>query len=148
MQRNLERVWTQMNWRRSVCVLLLLVLGGMLAGCHSDPNRRKQRYLESGKRYSAEGKYREAAIQFSNALKVDKGYPDAHYELAQAYLHLGQFGPAYSELSRTIELQPTNSKVRIDLGNLLVAAGKTDDAQKQADAVMAARGHGSAGQRR
>ena len=138
MQCNLDGVWTGMNLRRFVCVLLLLSLGGLLPGCHGDPNKRKLKYLESGKRYSAQGKYREAAIQFSNALKVDKSYPDAHYELAQAYLHLGQFGPAYGELSRTVELQPTNAKVRIDLGNLLVAAGKIDDAQKQADAVMAA----------
>jgi cellulose synthase operon protein C len=26
-----------------------------------------------------------------NALKVDKSFPDAHYALAQAYVHLGQF---------------------------------------------------------
>ncbi len=35
-------------------------------------------------------------------------------------------------------LQPTNYKARIDLGNLLLAGGKTDDAEKQAFVVMAA----------
>ena len=110
----------------------------VLAGCHGDPNVRKQKYLESGQRYSAEGKYREAAIQFSNALKIDKGYADAHYALAQTYVHLGQFSGAYAELARTVELQPTNYKARIDLGNLLIAAGKIDEAQAQADAVLAA----------
>jgi hypothetical protein len=43
---------------------VLFVAAALLAGCHGDPNVRKQKYLESGKRYSAEGKYREAAIQF------------------------------------------------------------------------------------
>ena len=80
-----------MNRRRSLWVVMLFVAAALLAGCHGDPNVRKQKYLESGKRYSAEGKYREAAIQYLNALKVDKNYPDAHYELAQAYEHLGQF---------------------------------------------------------
>ena len=128
-QCNLEGGWTKLTGRRSVCFLVLLVVTALLAGCHGDPNVRKHKYLESGKRYSAQGKYREAVIQFSNALKVDRSYPDAHYELAQAYLHLNQFGAAYGELSRTVELQPTNLKVRIDLGNLLVAAGKIDRAR-------------------
>ena len=127
-----------MNRRGSLWVVMLFVAVGLLAGCHTDPNVRKQKYLESGKRYSAEGKYREASIQFQNALKIDKSYPDAHYELAQAYVHLGQFSAAYGELARTVDLQPTNYKARIDLGNLLLAGGKTDLAQAQADAVMAA----------
>ena len=74
---------------RSLWVVVLFVSVALLAGCHGDPNVRKQKYLESGKRYSAEGKYREAAIQFSNALKVDKNFADAHYDLAQTYVHLG-----------------------------------------------------------
>lgn len=117
---------------------MLFVTIALLAGCHGDPNVRKQKYLESGKRYSAEGKYREAAIQFSNALKIDKNYPDAHYELAQVYVHLSEFGAAYGELTRTVDLQPTNYKARIDLGNLSLAGGRTDDAQVQASAVMSA----------
>jgi tetratricopeptide (TPR) repeat protein len=130
--------WRPMNRRGVLCAGLLLVAFTLLSGCHTDPNVKKQKYLESGKRYSAEGKYREAAIQFSNAVKIDKSYADAHYELAQAYEHLGQFGAAYSELGRTVELQPTNYKARIDLGNLLLAGGKIDDAQAQANAVIAA----------
>ena len=45
---------------------------------------------------------------------------------------------AYGELARTVDLQPANYKARIDLGNLSLAGGKTDDAQAQANAVMAA----------
>jgi len=124
--------------RGSRVAVMFLVAIALLAGCHRDPNVRKHKYLESGNRYSAEGKYREAAIQYLNALKVDKGFPDAHYALAQAYMHLGQARSAFAEFSRTVDLQPTNYKARIDLGNMLIAGGKMDDAQKQADAVMAA----------
>ena len=126
------------NRRGFLWVVVVLITVAFVAGCHSDPNVKKQKYLESGKRYSAEGKYREAAIQFLNAVKIDKNYPDAHYELAQAYLHLGQFGAAYGELSRTVDLQPKNYEARIDLGNLLLAGGKIDGAEAQANAVMAA----------
>jgi tetratricopeptide (TPR) repeat protein len=116
---------------------MLLLAVTLLAGCHRDPNARKHKYLDSGNRYSSQGKYREAAIQYLNALKVDKSFPDAHYALGQAYMHLGQFSSAYAELTRTVELQPANYKARIDLGNLLLAGGKINDAQKQADAVLA-----------
>ncbi len=118
--------------------MLLFATCIVLAGCHTDPNVKKQKYLESGKRYSLQGKYREAAIQYANALKIDKSFADAHYELAKTYLHLGQIGAAYSELSRSVDLQPANYPARIDLAGLLLTAGKIDDAKKQADSVLAA----------
>ena len=115
-------------------IVVLFVAVAILAGCQ-DPNVRKQKYFESGMRYSSQGKYSEAAIQFSNALKVDKNYADAHYGLAKAYLHLGRFGPAYAELARTVDLQPSNCRARLDLGSLLLAGGKIDAAKMQANAV-------------
>jgi tetratricopeptide (TPR) repeat protein len=99
---------------------------------------RKQKYLESGQSYSNQGKYREAAIQFSNALRIDRNFVDAHYALAQAYLHMGAMTSAYGELQRTVDLQPTNYKARVDLGNILLAAGKVDQAQAQASVTVAA----------
>lgn len=133
------RVHGTLTCRRvvSACALSVVALA-LLAGCHRDPNIAKQKYMESGKRYSAAGKLREAAIQFSNALKIDKNYPDAHFELAQTYLHLGQFNAAYNELQRTVDLQPGNIPARIALGSLLAAGGRLDDAQTQANAVLAA----------
>src|SRR5215831_12098939 len=113
-----------------------LAIGSAL-GCHRDPNVQKQKYLESGKRYADQGKYKEAQIQFSNALKVDRNYGDAHYELAKAYLKLGSPVPAYSELLRTVDLQPKNIPARIDLGNMLVAGRQPDRAAEQANAVLA-----------
>jgi Tfp pilus assembly protein PilF len=82
---------------------LLLVLGLtslFLAGCSRDPNIRKQKYYESGQRYFAKGKYREAVIQFSNAVQVDPRFGDAHYKLAQTYLKLQEWPRAWQELSR------------------------------------------------
>jgi tetratricopeptide (TPR) repeat protein len=118
--------------------MMLLVSLALLSGCFRDPNVRKHKYLESGQKYSAQGKDREAAIQYSNALKIDRNFADAHYALAQTYLHMGGLSAAYGELKKTVDLQPANYKARIDLGNLLLAGGKVDDAQAQATAVMAA----------
>ncbi len=125
--------------RRAVPGAVMLFLSfALLSGCFRDPNVRKHKYLESGQKYSAQGKDREAVIQFSNALKIDKNFADAHYALAQTYLHMGALSAAYGELQRTVNLQPSNYKARIDLGNMLLAGGRADDAQAQAAAVMAA----------
>ena len=69
----------QVHIARVSAMLVLSLAVAFTVGCHRDPNVRKQKYLESGKRYEASGKYKEAVIQFSNALKIDKSFPDAYF---------------------------------------------------------------------
>jgi Tfp pilus assembly protein PilF len=64
--------------RRVSAVLTVSLALGLSVGCHRDPNKQKQQYLESGKRYADQGKYKEATIQFANALKVDRNFAAAH----------------------------------------------------------------------
>ncbi len=42
--------------RRVSAVLTVSLALGLTVGCHRDPNKEKQRYLESGKRYADQGK--------------------------------------------------------------------------------------------
>src|SRR6201987_1213880 len=93
--------------------LIFALTACLFTGCSRDPNVRKQKYFESGQRYFEKGKYREAAIQFSNAVQVDPRYAEAHYQLAQTFLKLQQWTPAYQELARDIELQPDNYQAHI-----------------------------------
>src|SRR5579863_2541325 len=81
------------TWRnpmsRSTSVRLLLtcsLLAAVVTGCSRDPNVRKQKYFESGERYYDGGKYREAAIQYSNAVQVDSRFAQAHYKLGETYI--------------------------------------------------------------
>jgi tetratricopeptide (TPR) repeat protein len=101
--------------------LVLGLLAVLLTGCSRDPNVRKQKYFESGQRYYAEGKYREAVIQFLNATQVDSTFAAAHYQLAQSYLKLQDWQHAYLEVMRTLELQPENYKAHADMANMLAA---------------------------
>src|SRR5271157_691884 len=106
---------------RRLILSLPLVVSLLFSSCSRDPNVRKQKYLESGQRYFEKGKYREAVIQFSNAIQVDPRFSDGHYHLAQAYLKLQQPGPAYEELDRTLEFDPDHYRAHLDLANLLIA---------------------------
>ena len=56
--------------------LLILVLPALLGlvSCSRDPAVVKKRYFESGNKYFERGRYREASIQYRNALKQDPKY--------------------------------------------------------------------------
>ena len=125
----------QSSVRTGIAIVAMTAVLG-LSGCKHDPNLQKRKYFESGKRYENEGKLREAAIQFSNALKVDRNYGPAHYELAKTYIQLGSMIAGYQELQRTVALDPTNLKARLDLGNMLLAGGVPDRAKDQANAIL------------
>ncbi|MEO6804653.1 MAG: tetratricopeptide repeat protein [Edaphobacter sp.] len=121
---------------RVSAILAVSLMLGFTAGCHHDPNKQKQQYLESGKRYAGQGKLKEATIQFENSLKVDRNFAEAHYELSKVFSKEGMVVPAYGELMRTVDLQPNNIPARIDLGNMLVAGKQTARAAEQANAVL------------
>jgi len=80
-------------------VLALGLIGVFLPACSLDPNVRKHHYFQSGESYFEKGKYSEAAIEFSNAIKIDPDYTDAHFQLAQSYLNLRQSDRALPELN-------------------------------------------------
>jgi len=114
---------------RSVSVFLLLacsLFAATFTGCSRDPNVRKQKYLDSGEKYAAEGKYREASIQYLNAIQIDSRFAQAHYELSQAYMRMGDSNHAFQELNRTVELAPDNYPAHTDLANLLESVRNPD----------------------
>jgi tetratricopeptide (TPR) repeat protein len=125
----------RMMLRLRVLVTTALVLG-LLVGCSGNPALRSQKYFESGNRYFVGQKYREAAIQFQNALQANPLFVAAHYQLAQCYLKLGNANGAYQELSRTVDLQPDNLQARIDLGNLLFVGRNFEKARENAQFVL------------
>ena len=101
-----------------LCLLAICAL----TSCTRDPNVRKQKYFESGERYYDKKQFREAAIQYSNALQLDSRFAGAHYKLGESYLKLHDYSRAFFELARTLELAPDNNGARLDLANLLISA--------------------------
>jgi tetratricopeptide (TPR) repeat protein len=117
--------------------LACLTLALLVQGCTRNPNVRKVKYLNSGKAYAAQGKEKEAIIQFSNAIKIDPHYADAHFELAKAYLKTGSGMGAYTELRHAVELDPKNVEARLDLGQMLLAGHQYEKSLEQANAILA-----------
>lgn len=121
------------RWLLAGTLALICVL---FSACSRDPNVRKQKYFESGQRYFEAGKYREAVIEFTNAIKVDPAYAEAHHQLAETYLQLQQGDRAFQELARTVELQPDNSPAQLEIINLLIVNHDLPQARQQLDVML------------
>ena len=98
-------------------VLVLLVLGG----CSRDPEVAKKKFLESGEKYFKEGKYKEAAIMYQNALKKDARYGEAYWKLGETQLRRGEYIQASGSLRRAVELLPNNPEPAGRLADLYLA---------------------------
>jgi tetratricopeptide (TPR) repeat protein len=110
---------------RLVAVILAVLVG--LASCSRDPNVVKKRYLESGNKYFENERYKEASIQYRNALKRDPKYGPAYYKLALVSLKVNDAGSAVSALRRAVELikpdQPEHWDAVVKLSEIYLAAG-------------------------
>src|SRR5882724_9172374 len=111
--------------KRTLLTCLLLAI--TLVGCSQNPNVKKQKYFESGESYFAKGKYREAAIQYSNAIQIDARFEQAYYKLGQTYLKLKDLRNAYQALDHAVNLNPENYPAQQDIANLLVTSHDEHD---------------------
>ena len=87
------------------------VLAALLTGCSRDPNVRKQKYLESGQRYFDKGQYREAEIQFQNAIQVDARFA----EPTKAGAGGDKTAAVANRLPGTVDDRPTPARLTMPL---------------------------------
>src|ERR1035438_9188302 len=95
---------------RAIVIVLMALMA--LVSCSRDPNSAKKHYIESGDKYYAKGRYKEAGIQYANAIKIDQRFGPAHYKLALANLKLKprpNLGVALKSLRRAVELLKGNN---------------------------------------
>lgn len=110
---------------------LLLVSLTLLDGCRSAASRERA-YMASGQTYQRQGKPREAAIEYANAVRLMPGDVEAHRALAGAYRQSGATDLAIYELGKMLQINPEDLNARIDVGRLLVKAGQFQSALVQA----------------
>jgi tetratricopeptide (TPR) repeat protein len=115
-----------------LCLLLALSAGA----CARDPEARKQRFFESGTKYFDAGKYREAVIEYQNAIQIDPRFGAARQRLAESLEKLNQHSQALEEYVRAADLLPEDVKLQVTAGNYLLAARRFDDAKVKAEFVL------------
>jgi tetratricopeptide (TPR) repeat protein len=106
------------------------------AGC-SNPDVQKRRHFERGNRYVAEHKDQFAAIEYGNAVRLDPHFGEARYRLAQTYERMNDLRDAYAEYIRAADALPDSREAQLKATQLLLLAGRFDDAKSRAGALLA-----------
>ncbi len=101
---------------------LLLLLAAVLGACNRDPKEASRKYVETGNKYFARQKYKEASIMYRRALQKDLKNPDAYYRLALVDLKQNQFAEAAHSLQRAVQLDPSNADAAAKLADLYFAS--------------------------
>src|SRR3974390_3308795 len=104
-----------MRGARAAAVVLISMVS--LFSCRRDPATAKKHYFESGNRYYEKQRYKEAAIQYSNAIKIDGRYGPAYHKRALAYLNykpIPLMGAALRDFSRSIEMLKDNAAYKTE----------------------------------
>jgi Tfp pilus assembly protein PilF len=118
---------------------LLAAVAVMIAtGCSKDPQTAKREYVRSGDAYAAKKQFKQAVIQYRNAVQVDAKFGEAREKLADAYFQLGAVENAVAEVENAIRRAPDRSASYSSLGALQMIRGNRDEAEsafKQAAAM-------------
>ena len=100
--------------------LLVVALAVLTVSCSKDPEYAKQEYLKSGDRYVAEKKYREAVVQYRNAIQQDPQFGQARLKLAQTYEQLNDPQNAFREYIRAADLLPKDVNAQVKAAGYLL----------------------------
>lgn len=125
--------------RFSVAGLLRSVAGLAIVtvGACSDPAVTKVAHVKKGDALLAQNKPAEAALEYKNALKIDRRFGEARFQLARAYEKNGN-AQAGEEYLRAAELLPGRADVQVKAASILLMAREFEQARKHADLAITA----------
>src|SRR5688572_15777234 len=110
-----------------------------LVSCSRNPEVAKRRYLESGNKYFAAGKYKQARIMYKDAIQKDRLFGAAYYKLGLTALKLSSFNEAVGALRRAIELikpaSPDHWDAKVKLSEIYLMGGKVPGQKQYLDEV-------------
>ena len=129
-----------MKFTKYTSTILLTLL---LVACQGDPKVNRDEFFQSGEEYFEQEQYREAVIQFRNALVIDENYLPAQLSLAKAYQRLGDHQNALLEFQRVLQLDGNHLQAKLEVGKYHLQAGPGDpqhysEARRLAEEILEA----------
>ena len=109
--------------------LIIALTALALVSCSSDPNYKKQKYLDSGNKYYGQKRYKEASLMYRKAIQQDLKFGAAYYHLALVDLDLERPQDAYPMLRRAVELlkpgTPDSDDATLKLSEIILMAAQS-----------------------
>jgi tetratricopeptide (TPR) repeat protein len=128
-----------MNVKVSLGAFLLAPAAILLvtAGCSKDPEVAKREYVRSGDAYVAKKQYKEAVVEYRNAVQRDPRFGEARAKLADAYFQTGEVENAFREYIRAADLLPNDVTAQLKAGEMLLVGKRYEDAKARAELALA-----------
>ena len=113
---------------RRVSTVFLISATLISISCRRDPAVAKKQYLESGNKYFEHERYKNAAIQYQNAIKIDPKYGPAYFRwgLVDMKTSPPQVGLAIKHFRRAVELLAGNQAYQEEYKNAIVQLADLD----------------------
>ena len=108
----------------------------LTAGCSKDPEVAKREYVRSGDAYVAKKQYKEAVVEYRNAVQRDPRFGEARAKLADAYFQTGEVENAFREYIRAADLLPNDVTAQLKAGEMLLVGKRYEDAKARAEAAL------------
>jgi tetratricopeptide (TPR) repeat protein len=119
---------------RVVCAACVLTVAA--SACAGDPHQTAARLIASGDAFASRGKFKEAQIEYRNALKKTPRDVDAHLKLGRAYEQAKDYAGAYRSHVRAADLDPRRPEAHAWLAEFLLKNGRFEDARQHASAML------------
>src|SRR3989304_4287289 len=118
--------------------ILVVALCFFITSC-GGPEKKYTKHIEKGKEYYASSQYKEAVIEFKNAIQIKPNAPQAHYKRGLSDRKVG--GPAYipagfKSLVKATELDPGLLDAQIRIGELYFVSRDIVKASEKAQLVL------------
>src|SRR5436190_17007916 len=118
-------------------MLLAAAISALTIACSKDPEVAKREYVRSGDAYMAKKQYKEAVIEYRNAVQLDARFGEARTKLADAYIQAGDAVNGVREYIRAADVLPNDVTAQLKAGELLLAGKRYEDAKARADQALA-----------
>jgi putative PEP-CTERM system TPR-repeat lipoprotein len=119
--------------RPSTPVIAVALLAALAVSC----GKNRDQYLAAGKKYADAKQYREAVVEFRNAIQLDPKSGEAHFRLANAYMDLQDLDNALQEYVKAAAVEPANVTNQLKAANMLLLARRFEDARVYAEKALA-----------
>ena len=119
----------------SALTIVVLVIA-ITPACSADQETKKRQFVAAGDDFASRERFKEALVEYRNAVQVDPMWGDARLKLAGAYERVGDGANALNEYVRAADLLPNDVALQLKTGVYLIAARRVDDALARADAAL------------
>jgi len=112
-----------MGVKKIISYLFIALL--TISSCTSDETR-KTNHFQNGMVFFEKGEFKNADLEFRNALQIDPSFADGYFMLGKVKLTQKKYKDAYLSFKKAEKIDPDHLKVQLELAKIYHAAGKFD----------------------